>query len=41
MTTLQHPSRRAWRKMKDDRAGYQKLLVARNNKRSGEIYGWM
>jgi len=41
MTTLQHPSRRAWRKMKDDSAGYQKLLVARSNERSREICGWM
>ena len=41
MTTLQHPSRRAWRKIEDDGAGYQKLLVARSNERSRKIRGWM
>jgi len=34
-----HPSRRAWRKIEDDRAGYQKLLVAGSNKRNREICG--
>jgi len=39
MTTPRYPSRRARRKIEDDRTGYQKLLVARNNKKSGEICG--
>ena len=37
----QHPSRRAWREIEDNRVGCQELLVARNNKRGGKIYGWM
>jgi len=41
MTTSQYPSRRAWRKVEDDRASYQELLVARSNKRSKEICGWI
>jgi len=41
MTTPQYPSRRAWRKIEDDRTGYQKLLVARSNERSREICGWI
>jgi len=32
MITPQHPSRRVWREIEDDRIGCQKLLVARSNK---------
>jgi len=38
MITPQHPSRRAQRKMEDNRTGYQELLVARSNEGSGKIY---
>jgi len=41
MITPRHPGRRAQRKVEDDRIGHQKLLVARSNKRSGKIRGWM
>jgi len=41
MTTPRYPSRRARRKMEDDRIGYQKLLVAKSNERSREVCGWM
>ena len=41
MTIPRYPSRRAQRKIEDDRTGYQKLLVARSNERSREICGWM
>jgi len=41
MIASQYPSRRIWKKMKDNRIGHQKLLVARSNERGGKIYGWM
>ena len=39
MITPQHPSRRAWREIEDNRIGHQELLVARSNKRGGKICG--
>ena len=41
MTIPQYPSKRAQRKMENDRTGDQKLLVARSNERSRKIRGWM
>jgi len=41
MIIPQHPSRRAWREIKDDRIGHQELLVARSNKGGGKICGWI
>ena len=37
----QHPSRRTQREMEDRGVGCQELLVARSNKESGEVCGWM
>jgi len=41
MTIPRYPSRRARRKIEDDRTGHQKLLVARSNERSREVCGRM
>jgi len=41
MVAPRHPSGRTRRKVEDNRTGHQELLVARSNKRSGEIRGWM
>ena len=39
MITPQHPNRRAWREIEDNRTGYQELLVARSNKGGRKIHG--
>jgi len=41
MITPRHPNRRAQREIEDEGTGYKELLVARNNKGSGKICGWM